>query len=458
MKGLNTILNHQAAIRAWQALSMAWFENMARPVGISSRTLSNLRWFVVIVQFILVFVIGVVLGFPIALKESMALITILALINISFSLSTVRLGRLNEGKALPMLCLDLIQIILLIAFNGGLENPLIFFCLLPIVIAANMLSYISTMIMGGLMMVMVSIIGFYYAPLPWLPSLFGFFLGAPSLELPWGYRLMVWLSLGLCLFFIIGFIWICSKDSRRLSSALAEATHALAHERELSALGALAAAAAHELGSPLATISVVAKDLKAQDITNEQSWPLIKEDHALLYEQAERCRNILVTLAEKPPKEGGQPYDLPTLSDLIEEIAYKHVSPNIDCEVYLESDIRGMEPIIERKPEFLNALGNLLSNAGQFAQSKVMVKIFWDWNIVRVIIADDGPGFPAQVLNMAGEPYISTRSGKEGHMGLGLFIAITLLESIGASIKFHNQHGAQIHIKWIRDEIEHQAT
>ena len=435
-----------------------YHQQLHQSIGVSSRTLNNLRWIEVLGQFTLVMIVGLIMEFPIALKESLALIVLLGLLNLYFSIANFRLGRLNEYRALPMLAVDIIQVALLAGFNGGINNPFIFMILAPLVVAATVLSKIGSSLLTILSIILVTGLVFYAYPMPWKPDLLGYDLGAPALELPWFYQLAIWLSLIACHVILIGFIWTTSADSRRLSSALAEATVALSHERELSALGALSAAAAHELGSPLATISVVTRELKDQNIEDPRNWKLIQEDHQLLYEQAVRCREILLSFSKAPPKDGGDPYERPTLSSLIAEIAKKHVPDHLEFITEIETETRGMEPNFPRMPEFINGIGNLLSNAGQFAKERVSVKLFWDWNIVKIVITDDGPGFPAYILQAAGEPYQSTRSGKDGHMGLGLFIAITLLESIGGALDFRNHNGAEINIKWAREQIDAFST
>ncbi|MFK7866272.1 MAG: hypothetical protein AB8B77_02400, partial [Alphaproteobacteria bacterium] len=378
------------------------------PIGISSKTLSNLRWLEACAQLILIIMIGMVMDFPIALQESLALIGFHMLVNIYFSVSTYRLGRLSEGRALPMMAIDIIQISALAGFNGGIGNPFIFMILLPMVISAAILSRISTLILGGLALILVGLLAIYSGTVPWSDFIFGYATGAQMLELPWAYKLAIWASLSGLIIFMIGFIWATSEDSRRLSSALAEATIALSKERELSALGALAAAAAHELGSPLATISVITKELRNQNIKDSRNWNIIQEDHQMLYEQSLRCKEILIALAEKPHKHGGDPYELPTLTNLLEEIALNHLPQQIEFELKIELETRGMEPAIQRKPELLNGIGNLISNAGQFANKKVTMMLFWDWNHIRVTLQDDGPGFPHHILQAAGEPYKST--------------------------------------------------
>jgi two-component system sensor histidine kinase RegB len=238
---------------------------------------------------------------------------------------------------------------------------------------------------------------------------------------------------------------------------------ALARSQRATALGALAAAAAHELGTPLATISLTAKEL-ASDLPEGS---LEKEDATLLAEQADRCRGILSDLANRPEAEGSDPFDRLSLTGLIEAAAQPHRRDDIDFLVEPMPLDASEAPKVPQTPELTHGLGNLLQNAMQFARRRVAVRAEWSREIVRITITDDGPGFPPSLINRLGEPYISgsqdgrgRRGGRNGqtggHMGLGIFIASTLLESTGATVSFAGGRGegAQVAVGWRRTMLE----
>ena len=253
--------------------------------------------------------------------------------------------------------------------------------------------------------------------------------------------------------FIGGYTWSVAQEARRLRDAMAATQLALAREQRVSAVGALAAAAAHELGSPLATIAVVAKEL-VRDLPGDSPHA---EDAALLLSQSERCRRILAELAQQPERDGGSPYTRLPISALVEAAGALHQRPGGEADL---CDGRrspaAEEPLVRRSPEIMHGLNNLIQNAVQFARREVSVTTFWDKATVTVEIADDGPGFPLHLLGRLGEPYLSTRAGAADHMGLGIFIAQSLLERSGARLVFDNlaEGGAHVAISWNRANLE----
>jgi two-component system sensor histidine kinase RegB len=222
-------------------------------------------------------------------------------------------------------------------------------------------------------------------------------------------------------------------------------------------VGALAAAAAHELGSPLATIAVIAKEL-ARDLPPGSPHT---EDAALLLSQSERCRTILADLSRQPVSEsGGAPYARLPISALVEAAGEPYRAKNVRV-IYATgaggTGPGGEEPQVARSPEIMHGLGNLIHNAVTFAQREVIVTTDWTEREISVEVVDDGPGFSASVLGRIGEPYISGRSGGEvQHMGLGIFIAQSLLERTGARLGFGNlaEGGAQVMVEWPRAALE----
>ncbi|MGH6619913.1 MAG: ATP-binding protein, partial [Alphaproteobacteria bacterium] len=238
------------------------------------------------------------------------------------------------------------------------------------------------------------------------------------------------------------------------SDALAATHTLLARQQQLSALGGLAAAAAHELGSPLATIAVVAKELSREIPPGSP----LAEDVDLLLSQSSRCRDILAGIARTPETRSAEPFDRLPLSQLVEAAAEAHMGGPVEIDIIIEDDVVGDEPMLGRSPEILSGLGTLIQNAAQFAASTVTVTLRWDERDVVVGVQDDGPGFPPAVLAAIGEPFISTRASDSGHMGLGIFIAQTLLARLGAELFFANLEagGAEVVIRWPRVILERE--
>ena len=252
-----------------------------------------------------------------------------------------------------------------------------------------------------------------------------------------------------------GFAHDRGEESRQLADALAATELVLAREQHLSQLDGLAAAAAHELGTPLSTITVIATELER---AIEPDSPFA-DDIGLLREQAQRCRQILGKLTEL--SSSIEPFDRMPLSALIEEVVAPHRNFGININVAL-SPQDAKEPIGGRNPAILYGLGNLVENAVDFARDRVDVAATWSQDEVGVTITDDGPGFAPEIMDRIGEPYVTSRpherldASEVGGLGLGLFIAKTLLERSGATLNFENRkpRGAQVRLSWLRADFE----
>jgi len=288
---------------------------------------------------------------------------------------------------------------------------------------------------------------FVHDPLPWDSE--------PPLELPAVYVMGVWLSLLLAIAFIGLHAWQITEESRQLADALAATELVLAREQHLSQLDGLAAAAAHELGTPLATITLIAKELQLAIKPDSEH----ADDVRLLNEQAKRCRAILAKLTELS---SGAPFDRMKLSTLIEEVVAPHRNFGVAINVAL-SPGEAAEPVGGRNPAILYGLGNLLENAVDFAHERVEVAASWNGQDVAVTITDDGPGFAPEVMDRIGEPYVTNRrrqnvDGEASGLGLGFFIAKTLLERSGATLDFENRafpdRGAIVRVRWGRNDFE----
>jgi two-component system sensor histidine kinase RegB len=269
----------------------------------------------------------------------------------------------------------------------------------------------------------------------------------------------IWVGLVLTTFLIAVYAWRVAEEARRMAAALSATSAALAREQQMSALGALAASAAHELGTPLGTITLIAKELQRE----VQHGTPIGEDIDLLAQEAARCRDILTRLTLQPTQDTSDAYRLVPLPAVVESAAAPYKRVEIALHFSAGPDEPGAPetaPLQVRSAEILQGLGNLLQNAIQFARSEVTVHTGWTARIVQVEIEDDGPGFPPDVLESLGEPYISTRDGDGTHMGLGVFIAKSLLERSGARLSFANgaSGGARIVVEWADPRFKEPAV
>jgi two-component system sensor histidine kinase RegB len=288
----------------------------------------------------------------------------------------------------------------------------------------------------------ITVLASVHWPLPWR--------GVPPI-LPAFYVVGIWAALVLSTMFIAAYAWSVAGEARQMRDAFAATQLALAREQRISAVGALAAAAAHELGSPLGTIAIIAKELVREMPADSPH----AEDAALLLSQSERCRDILAQLAHHPEDESASPYTRLPISALVEAAGAPHRAGGVRV-IYATTTNTGEEPEVARRPEIMHGLGNLIQNAVQFAHREVSVSMSWDRVGVAVEIVDDGPGFPPHLLPRLGQPYLSGRGGGTEHMGLGIFIAQTLLQRTGAQLDFANlpEGGGHVSVRWERAVLE----
>jgi len=415
------------------------------PASILLRSQILLRWIAVSGQLSALFVVYVILGFKLPVLACLLVIAASIWVNVVLRLIYSPARRLKDSEAMAFFAFDLIQLACLLYLTGGLANPFAILFLMPVTVSASVLSTRSTLLLGALTFVCLSILYFFYQPLPWDSST------AP--HLPDFFRAGIWLALVLSCAFISGYSWWLAQESARMASAFSAMRETLAREQELASLGGLAAAAAHELGTPLATISVIAKEL-GRELPEDNP---MAEDAALLRSQAERCREILARLGRQPDPDSGHVYRHIPFAAMIEEIVEPHRGFGIEIKIDYQAEgsdaahDRSAQPHIARSPEILHALGNFVENAVGFARETVWVSVHWSTRKLTVTIHDDGPGFSPEILSRIGEPYITEREElNQGGLGLGVFIAKTLLERTGAHVGFSNKNGARVAVSWDR--------
>jgi two-component system sensor histidine kinase RegB len=416
-------------------------------------TLVRLRWLAIIGQTTAVLVVEYGLNFDFPVYACLAVIALSAWLNVALRLRFHLTQRLEPDRAAWLLAFDIAELAVLLFMTGGLQNPFAFLFLGPVLLSSTALPPRFTLMLGGFAVACATVLVFVHYPLPWDPE--------DPLLLPPIYMMGVWLSILLAIGFIGVYAWQITEESRQLTDALAATELVLAHEQHLSQLDGLAAAAAHELGTPLSTISVIAKELENAIPADAPHG----DDVRLLREQAARCRDILAKITELS---SGEPFDRTPLTALIEEVVAPHRNFGVEIDVAVPEN-RDTEPLGARNPAILYGLGNILENAVDFANERVHVAMQWNDDAIDVTITDDGPGFAPEVLDRIGEPYVTTRRRRPNAtdeeptgLGLGFFIAKTLLERSGASVSFANRalpaRGAVVKLRWQRDDFERPLT
>ena len=414
-------------------------------------TLVRLRWLAVFGQTIAVLVVGYALEFYLPIYACLAVIALSAWLNVALRLHYDATQRLEPDRAAWLLAFDVAELAVLLYLTGGLQNPFAFLFLGPVLISATALPPRFTLALGGFAIFCATVLVFVHYPLPWDTD--------DPLTLPPIYMMGVWLSILLAIGYIGVYAWQVTEESRQLADALAATELVLAREQHLSQLDGLAAAAAHELATPMSTISVIAKELERAIASDAPHG----DDVRLLREQAARCRDIMAKLTELSSTPG-EPFNRMPLTALIEEVIAPHRNFGVHIETIVSGD-RNTEPVGGRNPAILYGLGNLVDNAVDFANERVEVKVAWDDNKVEVEISDDGVGFAPEILAKIGEPYVTSRRRKpdsddiDAGLGLGFFIAKTLLERSGAELVLRNNpaRGARILLRWERADFERPA-
>ncbi|MBC7738665.1 MAG: ActS/PrrB/RegB family redox-sensitive histidine kinase [Candidatus Saccharibacteria bacterium] len=427
------------------------------------RTLTNLRWMAIVGQTVALTVAPIYFDIDLPWGLCAAAVGISIIANVIFMTVFPSTKRLAENEALAMLLFDLVQLALLLTAAGGLTNPFALLVLAPVTISATALSLRSMVIVATAAILLVGITAVFGLP---LQRFDGTVLEVPPL-LRTGYLLSI----------VIGIVFLSlysrrvATEIRTMSNALFAAQMALAREQKLTDLGGVVAATAHELGTPLATIKLVSSEM----IDELQGQDSLLQDAMLIRDQADRCRDILRTMG-RAGKDDLHLRQAP-LSAVVQEAAEPHLHRG-KLVIFGADGDDPKQPSILRRPEVIHGLRNLVQNAVDFADAKVWVDTAWTPEEITVRITDDGAGFPPQMIGRIGDPFVRVkpsaqtadlRKNYEG-MGLGLFIAKTLLERIGAEMTFANaadpflshkerpeRCGAVVLVRWPRSVIEAPA-
>lgn len=398
------------------------------------QTLVLLRWMAIGGQLVAIAVATRVYHITLPLGFSFLVIGAAVIANLVLVSVFPANKRLSENEALLTLLFDLVQLSLLLFLTGGLSNPFALLILAPVSVSASALALRSTVLLGGLAVGFVTLMSVFSVP---MRDGTGQTIRVPAL-----FEFGFWLSLIIGIVFLSLYSRRVAMEMRSMSDALLATQMALAREQKLTDLGGVVAAAAHELGTPLATIKMVSTEL----VDELRDRPDLLEDVKLIRDQADRCRDILRSMG-KAGKDDLHMRQAP-LSAVLREAAEPHLMRGKKVHLAASPSTGGSktEPEILRRPEIIHGLRNFVQNAVDFARSQVWVDAIWGPDNLTVRIIDDGEGFPAHVLGRIGDPFLRARReettsfdrpGYEG-MGLGLFIAKTLLERTGAELSFAN--------------------
>jgi two-component system sensor histidine kinase RegB len=411
------------------------------------RTLVSLRWLVIAGEALLLLVVGIGLRFPAPYPLCFATIAVAAWVNLLTGLSSPGRRVFRGWEGAGQLAFDIIQIAVLVFLTGGTANPFVLLLIAPVTLAAATLPAKPVVSLGLFAGAVAVALAFFHMPLPGMRE---------SVDASYRVGAAIAVMAGIAL--IAGYVRQAAEEAARMALALDVTQAVLAREQRLSALGGLAAAAAHELGTPLATISIVAKEMIREAPTAQ-----VKEDAELLMAQAERCREILRRLTDRPDAASDEVHERLSLRQLVQEVIEPHAeTPEVRVEAIVTGAPGVPAPDLRRMPEIIHAFTSFVENAVDFATSEVLVSARFDAETVSMEVRDDGPGFAPEILAKLGEPYVTTRPGAEGSrtghigMGLGFFISKTLLERTGAVVTFQNgrPRGAVVAARWPRARVE----
>jgi two-component system, sensor histidine kinase RegB len=406
---------------------------------LDKKTLVSLRWIAIIGQLIAInFVYHYLkLDFLIIGAHSIILIGLITNLILQFK---IKENQLKDLYSSFFLIYDLFQLTLLLYLTGGISNPFSFLMIVPSIVSSTFLSMGTTIILGTLTITSLFFLKNYHKILPGLD--------AYRFSFPEYYLEGILISIIIGLIFLSYFGIRFSGETKKRTEASEKLQQVMAREYQLDSLGGLAAAAAHSLGTPLATISVVSKELKKEIGENSKH----SKDLELLVSQAKRCSDILRQISRKEI-EDDQFINIVKLEDLLEEIiiSFKETS-NVKIDLMSEGDKNKIN--IKRAPELVYGLRNFIGNAIKFSKSRVKITLRSDEENIEIKINDDGPGIPEDIIEKIGEPYIKSKSKElspNSGLGLGTFLGKTLLEKKNAKLLFRKNGelgGALILITW----------
>lgn len=420
---------------------LAFLAAHGAPGRVRLHTVSLTRWIAVTGQLFTILFVHFSLGIKLPLLSLLPVVALSALVNAALGMGLKATTRLPERSVTALFAFDVLQLCYLLALTGGVQNPFAAMLLMPVAIAAGTLDLRSTVGITIHTLLCICLLALSAGPLPWRDG---------GLALPTLYRIGGWAALSVTTLLVALFAWSIAEEARQRAEALTVTQLALAREQQLSALGGQAAAVAHLLGTPLATISIIAKEFVRELPPGN---PLAEEAGELLA-QAQRCRQLLAGLSDgRAAGEDHQRFTRAPFTSLLEHIAAEFARPGVAATVRLDRVDDTAEPHVLLTPELRHSLANLIDNAIQFAEEEVEIVLAPSQRGLALTIQDDGPGFPPEMVDWLGEPFLSTRRD-QGGLGLGVFIANTLLARAGAQIRFDNtERGARVRVSWTSQHL-----
>ena len=416
--------------------------------SLNKNTYVNLRWIAYFGQLITVLIVQFLLEFKFNYIICIFIIIISAILNLYLQIR-VKSNQLNNFYSTLYLIFDISQLSILLFFTGGITNPFIFLIIVPAIFCAQYLHYLSSIILVFFIIINLFILTFFFYELP--------HPGTLHFHAPNYYLYAIPMSIMIGLIFLVYFGYKFGEESRIRKKAYDKIQELLAKENELLSLGGQAAAAAHSLGTPLSTILLTVNEIK-KEYGNDSK---ISKDLDLLSSQSIRCRDILKKLTLNPNIEDEFIDSNLSLNDYVKEIvtSYKEISKK---KFFISLKNYKTEIKIHKSTEIIYGLRNFIGNANKFSKKKIDIYLSSDETTTNILIRDDGPGFPKDLLDKQrlGEPYIRTNNSKnisKYGLGLGTFIGKTLLEKNFANIVFKNSKnigGAEVLIKWKNKDLK----
>ena len=408
-------------------------------LNLDKNTLTILRYIAIFGQFVAINIVYFYLELEFPINNSYLIIFFGLLTNL-FLQFRVKVNQLKDTYASFFLLYDLMQLSILLYLTGGILNPFSILLIIPTIVSSTFLSMGTTIILGVFTSFLLFILTYFYLPLPGMDT--------TIFSVPNFYKFGILTSILIGLIFLSYFGIRFSGETKKRSEALNKLQEVISKEYELESLGGQAAAAAHSLGTPLATISVVAKELKKEIGDNKE----VSKDIDLLISQTKRCSEILKKISSKQIKEDSFLSSI-KLEDLLEEII-SSFNETSSKQIDLCTDSDNNKINIYRSPEIIYGLRNFVGNAVKFSKRGVKIDLKSNENKIEIEINDDGPGIPEDIIGKIGEPYIKSKSkalSANSGLGLGTFLGKTLLERQGAKLLFRKNGelgGALVNISW----------
>jgi two-component system sensor histidine kinase RegB len=407
-------------------------------------TLINIRWVAILGQFITISIVYFYFNFSFNIEYCYLLVLFSSFLNIFLQIKSKKTELLSNKQATFSILYDLFQLSGLLFLTGGLTNPFSILIVAPITTAAGFLNLRSSILIGFLSIVLIIILSLFYFELPGIENNYLF---------PKFYILGLALALCTTIIFLAIYSQRLAIESAQRSEAFNVLQQIFLREQELKSLGGLAAAAAHELGTPLNTISLVAKELKKEIGSNKK----FNQDLDLLISQSKRCSNILKQISKNPYTEKEDNFfDKASFRIVVHEVVdlLKDLSKK---KIIINDDEYKEDYLITKKIEIIYSLKNIIDNALKFSSDKIEIFLLSNEEQLRIKVEDDGVGFSKQILGFLGDPYINKKDldkNKEG-LGLGIFIAKVFLERLSAIINFYNLEGkgAIVDISWQKKDL-----